>query len=260
MPPRAFHRTTKSGQEKGFERMIMTKLSIVVCLLASALGVYTSFAYGFAAKNEASEQLPKVTARFKTPSLYFGRHRVFYKIMSDVCVNLQGGKGSIKNPIVRVAILLKGADGVVYMQHGILTRPGSMNVKDCPPIYSYGGRSVGGYSLEELSYQQPSYSDQFPRSAIKYFNKTDSQEELFAYPERIIGKSGRPNILCFRFECWQNGKLVGIYDSKSPAQLKARNIPQDWFIWGKYSDRFKYRDNSYDVQDVINSGGIILRY
>ena len=54
--------------------------------------------------------------------------------------------------------------------------------------------------------------------------------------------SGVPRILLCRFELWQNGVLVGSSDS-SRTGLGGYDIPDDWYAWKKYPQKFKYVDS-----------------
>ena len=58
---------------------------------------------------------------------------------------------------------------------------------------------------------------------------------------RIGGGANGTRLLLCRFELWQNGHLVGSSDS-SRAGLGAYDIPDDWHVWKKYPQKFKYVD------------------
>lgn len=48
-------------------------------------------------------------------------------------------------------------------------------------------------------------------------------------------------VLCYRYECWQNGALASVYDSKSESQLRSIGIPCDWYKKQKHSDEFNLK-------------------
>ena len=130
----------------------------------------------------------------------------------------------------------------------ILTTPGSQKTEASPPVYEYGNSSSRGYPagdgtlvffIEGMSYYQRMLG--LKKLGIKYFD-TSSQgfkEYLFRIPKQVCEKFP-PEIICFRLECWQNGALAGVYNSKSPGTLNAKGIPVDWFVRGKYPSRFNY--------------------
>jgi len=47
--------------------------------------------------------------------------------------------------------------------------------------------------------------------------------------------------LLYRIEVWQNGVRAAAYDS-SRAGLGSYEIPDDWHLWKKYPQKFKYAD------------------
>ena len=203
--------------------------------------------------------LPQVEATFASPKLYFtsngfGGDVGAFLVMSDIKLSLRGKQKFIKNPVVRVCILVQGVEGTYYMRDCVMDKTGSLrHVRACPPIYTYGnardgyqyatGNSMYVYYLEGLSYYQKMFPSQLSRIGVKYFDKSKDavgRHCLFEFGRSVCGNKP-PKVVCFRFECWQNGSLAGEYDSVRPAKLNAMNIPVDWFIRGKYPMKFNYR-------------------
>lgn len=205
--------------------------------------------------NEEMGILPQVEATFVSPKIYFTSDGWSgdFLVMSDIKLSLRGTQKSIKNPVVRVCILVQGVTGTYYMRDCIIDKVGSLRyVRSCPPIYTYGnarngyqyrvGNSMSAYYLEGLSYYQKTFPSQLSRLGVKYFDKSKdavSGHCLFRIGRSICGDKP-PKVVCFRFECWQNGSLAGEYDSDRPAKLNAMDIPVDWFIRGKYPMKFDY--------------------
>lgn len=193
--------------------------------------------------------LPQVSASFFNPVLkcakQYGYH---YVIKGNITLSMRGGTDVVKAPIVRLCALLKSNQGEYCFKDCILTKPGSQQTKASPPVYAYGNSSSGEYStengslvffLEGMSYHQRMFGLQ--RLGVQYFDKSSNgfQEYLFSIPDDVCGKKP-PEIVCFRLECWQNGALAGVYNSKSPTALNGKGIPVDWFIRGKYPYRINY--------------------
>lgn len=199
-------------------------------------------------QKEAFGILPEASATFGCPSLHFLRNGGgAYRICSDISLSLRTTKKAVKNPIVRVCVLIKGGNGKYYMHDCIMSEAGSMrNARKCPPIYSYGNVSDGEsyslgnqyyvYYLEGISYYQSIFAGK-SLCGIKYYDKIkDAGYGLF----RVYSGEKPPNVVCFRLECWQNGSLAGVYNSATPIKLNGMHIPVDWFVRWKYPQLFVY--------------------
>lgn len=202
------------------------------------------------AENKKHGVLPQVTARFVSPKVYSPSA---LHICGDITLTLSGGGSEIKNPLVRVCVLVK-TDSGYHMLECIMDEIGSHSTRKCPPVYGYGCPqdgwcySIGNgnyvYYLEGLSYWQKVLPVNTKRVGIKYFTKTrGAWESNLFYLRKIVCRNKPVEIAAFRLECWQNGALAGCYDSKSPSQLNSRKIPVDWFKTGKYQGRIEYLGN-----------------
>ena len=192
-------------------------------------------------RQEAGGVVPQVKARFSNTKLYIDPYS---RILTQFSLNLSGGPKIIKKPIVRVCVLIKGSRGY-HMGDCVMLRPGPCGGVTSPPVYAYGNKGdgiyytdskIGVYFIEGLSYWSGILPDNIKRANIRYF--------VPGYGCPLFGlgyhMAKPPEIVCFRFECWQNGALAGVYDSKSPASLRAKNVPVDWYVWGKYPNQFDY--------------------
>ena len=58
-----------------------------------------------------------------------------------------------------------------------------------------------------------------------------------------LGRSEKlqPRLLLYRIEVWQNGALAASFDS-SRNGLGGYDIPDDWHVWKKYPQKFRYAD------------------
>ncbi len=195
---------------------------------------------------------PQVSVSFFNPALKCNKPQCRegrYAVKSEITLSMRGGT-AVKTPIVRLSVLIRSERGEYCFKDCILTEPGSQRTQDSPPVYKYGNTSSRRYPvgngfdvffLEGLSYHQLPF--RLPKLGIQYFNKVRKrysvEEYLFSVPKNVSGKKP-PEILCFRLECWQNGALAGVFNSKSPAALNGKGIPVDWFIRDKYPSRINY--------------------
>lgn len=199
-------------------------------------------------RQKDADILPQVFATFPNPLLkVFSTTWPGPVVKGKITLSLHG-KGIVKAPVIRLCMLLKSNRGEYCFKDCILTTPGSQKTEASPPVYEYGNSSSSGYPagdgthvffIEGMSYYQRMFGSQ--KLGIKYFDTSTkgSKEYLFQIPRQVCGKMP-PEIVCFRLECWQNGALAGVYNSKSPATLNTKGIPVDWFVRGKYPSRFNY--------------------
>lgn len=201
---------------------------------------------------------PQISARFSTPKMQI-QGVVGSPVMrwgSNVELGMWNIPGNapdaVKNPVVRVCVLVSGASGY-YLRTCIMTKPQGFGraprntievySQESPPVYQYGEQStdyvwpIGNnrsvYYLEGLSYYQMPFPAKASRKGIKYWCGTD-------YRKNPINLNVDEKLVCYRFECWQNGSLAGSYDSLNPTLLNAKRLPVDWFVVGKYPDMIIY--------------------
>lgn len=200
-------------------------------------------------RQKDADILPQVSATFPNPLLrVFKQHSYSpYVVKGKITLSLHG-KGIVKAPVIRLCMLLKSNRAEYCFKDCILTSPGSQKTEASPPVYEYGNSSSRGYPagdgthvffIEGMSYYQRMFGSQ--KLGVKYFDTSSKSfdEYLFHIPRQVCEKMP-PEIVCFRLECWQNGALAGVYNSKSSATLNAKGIPVDWFVRGKYPSRFNY--------------------
>lgn len=229
---------------------------------------YSNFYKKCVAKIEQQQKakgiFPQANISFKTPKLYFvadwGKTRL---ITSDITIGMRSTCGELKNPVIRVCVVIQGITGEYYMEDCLIDKAGSLRyVRKCPPVYTYGNQrdgwqySIGNnqyvYYLEGLSYWQSQFPSDARKSEVKYFDKSKDAVQrnvLFRVNENCCSPGKPPKVVCFRFEAWQNGSLAGSYDSMRPATLNAKGLPVDWFIKGKYPNKFKYGGSSVTARN-----------
>jgi hypothetical protein len=195
---------------------------------------------------------PQTKAVFKNPSMRVNKNNGRYFINGNIVLGLSDVK-SIKNPIVRVVALVQGDKMAVL--DAVSDKPGGEYRYFNVPIYSYGmeksgyvydvGNNIAAYYLEGLSFHQSTRLGMQAGTSkdMAYFDRSILLKGGFEVPEYIPSPLMRPmgmKIIAFRFECWQNGSLAGVYNSRSAEALNSKGIPVDWFIMGKYPRRLYY--------------------
>lgn len=205
----------------------------------------------------AAGVLAQTRAIFKNPLMRVNRRLTGgdaeYFVNGNIILALSDTKG-VKNPVVRVAVLLGcGSKRIVF--DAVAIEPGGKFAYADVPVWSYGGDiatngrtyplgdGMAACCMEGLSYFQPvSDFGILPGKGrnIAYFDKSSFLSGGFSIPRGSVPAGMSPEIVAFRFECWQNGDLAGFYDSMRPDTLESRNIPADWFVIGRHPGKFQY--------------------
>lgn len=203
----------------------------------------------------AAGTLPEVVATFSSPSMRINRQvnggKLLYFVNGTVVLGFSGSR-KFKNPLVRIAAFVD-CNGLQFVFDAFTQGPnGGYDLKTLP-IWSYGmpaknnsyrlNNGDTAIYLEGLSFYQPS-SAVAKMKGIDYFDRkslTTGGIELPAEITKRCDAANPPKIIAFRLECWQNGSLAGCYNSARPDTLNSKMIPVDWFVIGKYPDRFTYK-------------------
>lgn len=231
---------------------------------------WVSMTYASFVKQVADEQgrelentnkaVPQIKARFSPCKLpvkkgksWYDKDRNFRRdaVVSDISLGFERivkDRVSIKTPCVRVVVLFEGTQHGRIVSDCVLDMvevPAGRVARTGPPIYTYDMKSTGFrwdignnryvYYLEGLSYWQKPIADGTRK--LNYFKRGPTTRSD-AEQNSIMPAYGK--VVAFRLECWQNGALAGVYDSKGLTELKTRKIPFDWYIIGKYPDMFEY--------------------
>lgn len=194
-------------------------------------------------------------AVFKNPSLKINRRLTDGGsdcfVNGNIVLGLSDAKG-IKNPVVRVSALVDSGTSRFVMD-AVSCKPGGNYGYSRIPVFSYGMQGRGAafpvgdgtsvYCIEGLSFRQPVATlDALPGGGrnVEYFDKSVLLTGGFKLPKEAGSGKAAPKIIAYRFECWQNGTLAGVYDSMRSDTLESRGIPADWFVPGRYPEKFVY--------------------
>lgn len=207
--------------------------------------------------------VPEIDASFATPKIEWVKPTggELGGMMAYVDLNIKSAKDHFKSPIVRVCCLLKDDNGEKLFVDLIFDEVGK-DWRCCPPVWSYGDAndgweySIGNdqyvYFLEGLSYWRRPIAKDVKNRRMIYCSDGKNRK-----PGRLLGRghsfwwsdsnvddvyrSKGVKVLCYRYECWQNGALASVYDSKSESQLRSIGIPCDWYKKQKHSDKFNLK-------------------
>lgn len=184
---------------------------------------------------------PEIDVTFSSPKIELRRKQGVYfadnyGLIAYVALNVMHKKDQFKLPIVRICCLLEEKTSGEKLFIDLLFDKVGEKWRSCPPVWSYGdnyngwrysvenGRCV--YFLEGLSYWRSPVIKSVKNRRLVFCsdgkNRRPGQLMRLKNPENL-------KILCYRYECWQNGVLVCAYDSKTESYLNRSKIPLDWY-------------------------------
>ena len=184
---------------------------------------------------------PEIDVTFSSPKIELRRKQGVYSadnygLIAYVALNVMHKKDQFKLPIVRICCLLEEKTSGEKLFIDLLFDKVGEKWRSCPPVWSYGDENNGWrysvengrcvYFLEGLSYWRSSVIKSVKNRRLVFCsdgkNRRPGQLMRLKNPENL-------KILCYRYECWQNGVLVCAYDSKTESHLKQSKIPLDWY-------------------------------
>ena len=159
-------------------------------------------------------------------------------------IDMSFPRATVKKPVVRLVSVCE-ANGALVMHSLFLDRPGTndpMKRGDIMNAFKQAGVDIP-FKEREKAYSDPAQ-----------FTPLLSEVAKDAYASAIYGTSevdrgffrlGRcatpPKIVLFRIEVWQNGAMATSWES-SKTGLAKYALPDDWHVWKKYPQKFKYVD------------------
>lgn len=185
---------------------------------------------------------PEIDVTFSSPKIELRRKQGVssyadnYGLLAYVALNVMHKKDRFKLPIVRICCLLEEKTSGEKLFIDLLFDKVGEKWRSCPPVWSYGDENNGWrysiengrcvYFLEGLSYWRSPVIKSAKNRRLVFCsdgkNRRLGQLMRLENPENL-------KILCYRYECWQNGVLVCAYDSKTESHLKQSKIPLDWY-------------------------------
>lgn len=190
-------------------------------------------------ESEEKKLRPEIDVTFSSPKIELRRKLGYsdnYGLLAYVALNVMHKKDRFKLPIVRICCLLEEKTSGEKLFIDLLFDKVGEKWRSCPPVWSYGDENNGWrysiengrcvYFLEGLSYWRSPVIKSAKNRRLVYCsdgkNRRPGQLMRLKNPENL-------KILCYRYECWQNGVLVCAYDSKTESHLKQSKIPLEWY-------------------------------
>lgn len=185
---------------------------------------------------------PEIDVTFSSPTIELKKDSELFKwthngLIAYVALNVKHKKDQFKLPIVRICCLLEDKTSGEKLFIDLLFDKVGEKWRSCPPVWSYGDKNNGWrysiengrrvYFLEGLSYwRSPVIKSAKNRRLVFCSDGKNRRPGVLMSLEKDIKNF---KILCYRYECWQNGVLVCAYDSKTESHLKQSKISLDWY-------------------------------
>ena len=159
-------------------------------------------------------------------------------------VDMSFARATAKKPVLRLVSVCE-ANGALVAHNVFLDRPrtcDAMKRGEIMAAYRQAGVDIP-FKEREQAYSDPAR-----------FTPLLSEVSKDAYSTAVYGTAdigrgffrlGRcaapPRVVVFRLELWQNGVMVASWES-SGAGLSKYALPDDWHVWRKHPQKFRYVD------------------
>lgn len=185
--------------------------------------------------------------RFASPRLAVSRPRADSSsavIYGRLRVDMGFAKATARKPVLRIVCLCEAGGSLVCYQ-GLWDRPNTYRRLERSEIMA-AFRDAGyepSPAERETAYRDPATITRFLPEVSKtaYSATTYGSSDIDRGFFRIDQPGTQTKVLLFRLELWQNGNLVGSYDSPKTG-LGKYELPDDWHVWKRYRQKFRYID------------------
>ena len=196
----------------------------------------------------AATPRPEVrNVRISSPKIALSRERADSEVQltGQFKVEMSFPKNTVKKPVMRLACLCE-VNGALVANGIFLDRPETsrgMSRSEIQAAFKDAGLTFPSKEREKFLSDPAQFTPYLAEvsktvyASAKY-GTADLKHGFFR-----LGRSEKqqPRLLLYRIEVWQNGALAASFDS-SRNGLGNYEIPDDWHVWKKYPQKFKYVD------------------
>ena len=165
-------------------------------------------------------------------------------VTGQIRVDMSFSRATAKKPVLRLVSVCE-VDGSLVAHNLFLDRPRvnePMKRGDIMSAYKQAGLDIP-FKEREAAYSDPArFSPLLPEVsknvyAAAVYGTAESDRGFFR-----LGKcAALPKVVVFRIELWQNGALAASWESPKTGLAKY-GLPDDWHVWRKYPQKFRYVD------------------
>jgi len=196
----------------------------------------------------ATSAAPKAevrNVRITSPKILLSREKSDspVQVVGQFKVEMSFAANRVRKPVVRLCCLCD-VDGTLWMGRVFLDQPDTVSGMGEAEILQ--GLKAAGLETKDARQRESLCND--PAKFTPYLREVGKEVYASAvYGSAELGRGffrlGKsktmPKLLLFRIEIWQNGFLVAKYES-SHAGLGSQGLPEDWYAWKKYPQKFQY--------------------
>ncbi|MBO5905520.1 MAG: hypothetical protein J6Q84_03770 [Kiritimatiellae bacterium] len=215
-----------------------------------------------------SKWIQEIDAKFTKTRLSMVQSKDMDYIQGTISARIKSKTKSkyIKKPILRLVVLTE-ENGALHINEMIMKDVGVNKL----PRYVFGSSIESNenqsISIEDLSYNQTQVSlstysnvsyygytlEDDNRYSVNTYRSRDGSSRSYITYRSSDRKSRTPTgyikfkldqevkMIGYRIELWNNGVLASSYDSMRDNVLKKYDLPEDWYISNKYTQKFKYK-------------------
>ena len=165
-------------------------------------------------------------------------------VTGQMHVDMSFAKATAKKPVLRLVSVCE-ANGALVAHNVFLGRPrtnDAMKRGEIMNAYKQAGVDIP-FKERDAAYSDPArFTPLLPEVtkdvySTAVYGTADIDRGFFR-----LGKCATPpKVLVFRLELWQNGVMAASWES-SKTGLSKYALPDDWHVWRKYPQKFKYVD------------------
>lgn len=182
--------------------------------------------------------------RISSPKILMSREKSgsSVRLVGQFKVDMSFAASAVRCPVAKLCCLYE-IDKGLQMACKVLDRPGT--VSGMPEASALQGLKAAGVEVDAARradlWADPAVYTPYlglvgkKAYASALYGSFDLGKGFFK-----VGKSQTmPKLLLFRIEIWQNGVLVARHESPRTG-LGAYSLPDDWHVWKRHPDKFKY--------------------
>ena len=182
--------------------------------------------------------------RISSPKVSVARERSDSEafVTGQVHVDMSFSKNVVKTPVLRLTCLCE-VDGVLSVRSIFLDKPETykgMREGERRSALRASGVAVNPKDAKAWCADPAKFTAYLPETTkASYASAIYGTGELTSGFFRLGRSTKMPRVILFRFELWQNGARIAQYES-SHTGLGKYEIPADWYVLGKYPQKFRY--------------------
>lgn len=184
--------------------------------------------------------------RIYTPKVFVSRAKSDSDaiVTGQFRVDMSFARATAKKPVVRLVSVCE-VNGALVAHNVFLDRPhtcDAMKRGDVMAAFKQAGIDIP-FKEREQAYSDPAkFTPLLPEvSREAYSSAVYGTAEVNRGFFRLGRSTAPPKVVAYRIELWQNGAMVASWDSPKTG-LGKYAMPDDWYVWKKHPQKFKYVD------------------